>query len=105
MTTAVSARMRTPPLTEVLDDDPRRLAPIDLPRLEEIQLRRARLTSTEDHVFRMVAEGHSLKAIARLLGRSRKTIDSHMVALHKKLEAHDRVILTRMAYRLGLLEV
>ena len=88
-----------------LADRARTIPPVRLPSLAELQLRRGGLTPAQDVVFRLVSDGHSAKQIAALLGRSIKTVDAHMVAVHRVMGAGDRVTLARYAIRLGLVEV
>jgi len=45
----------------------------------------ARLTPCEQQVLELIAEGHPNKAIARLIGRSIKTVEKHRSGLMKKL--------------------
>ena len=54
--------------------------------------------------LKLVAEGHSSKAIAELLFISIKTVHRHRANLLQKLGLHDRLELTRYAIRSGLIE-
>jgi DNA-binding NarL/FixJ family response regulator len=63
------------------------------------------LSPRERHVLQLVAEGHSTKQIAALLGVSAKTIESHRTRIMQKLEIHDTVRLVHYAIRSGLLHV
>lgn len=62
------------------------------------------LTARELEVLRYLAQGHSKKKIAELLGRSLKTVEGHVQNLMSKLDIHDRVELARYAIREGLIQ-
>ena len=64
----------------------------------------AMLTDREREVLKLVAEGHSSKEIAPMLGVSLKTIDSHRSNLMDKLDIHKVSGLVRYAIRMGLVE-
>ncbi len=64
----------------------------------------AMLTDREREVLELVAEGHSSKEIAPMLGVSLKTIDSHRSNLMDKLDIHKVSGLVRYAIRMGLVE-
>ncbi|NQV25354.1 MAG: response regulator transcription factor [Rhodopirellula sp.] len=53
-------------------------------------------------ILRHLARGESVKEIARVLGRSEKSIDSHKYRIMHRLGIHDRVELCRYAIREGL---
>jgi DNA-binding NarL/FixJ family response regulator len=61
-----------------------------------------RLTSRQVQVLRLVAEGHRTREIAKQLGLSVKTVESHRGELMKRLKMHDVVSLVRYAMRVGL---
>lgn len=63
------------------------------------------LTPREREVFTLIAEGDSLAEIAQKLSRSLKTIESHRLAIGKKLGASNRVELTHIAIAEGLVQV
>ena len=63
------------------------------------------LTPREREILTMIAEGDSLAEIAQKLSRSLKTIESHRLALGKKLDASNRVELTHIAIAQGLIKV
>lgn len=63
------------------------------------------LTPREREVLTLIAEGRSLSEIARRLYRSLKTIESHRLALGRKLGASNRVELAHIAIRAGLVSV
>ena len=51
----------------------------------------------------MVGEGKSTKDVAKLLGISTKTAESHRARLMQKLDIHETASLVRYAIRRGLL--
>jgi DNA-binding NarL/FixJ family response regulator len=61
-----------------------------------------RLTPRQREVLQLVAEGHSSKAIAKLLRLSVKTVELHRSQLMNALDIHDVAGLTRFAIRTGL---
>ena len=63
------------------------------------------LTGREREVTQLIAEGHSTKEIASLLGVSAKTIDKHRTRLMEKLRVHDAVAVTRYAILSGLVSL
>jgi two-component system response regulator NreC len=62
------------------------------------------LTPRERQVLQMVGEGNSTKDVARILGISTKTAESHRARLMRKLDIHETASLVRYAIRQGLLE-
>jgi two-component system response regulator NreC len=62
------------------------------------------LTPRERQVLQMVGEGKSTKDVARLLGISAKTAESHRARLMRKLDIHETASLVRYAIRRGLVE-
>lgn len=64
----------------------------------------ADLTRRQLQILRPLAEGKSVKETARLLHLSPKSIDSHKYRIMNRLQVHDRVQLTRLAIREGLIE-
>lgn len=63
------------------------------------------LTPRERQVLQLVAEGHSTKKAAKLLGISLKTTESHRYRMMRKLKIHDVVGLVRHAVQLGLVRI
>ena len=63
------------------------------------------LTPREREVAQLIAEGHSTKEIASLLGVSVKTIDKHRSRMMEKLNVHDAVAVTRYAITAGLVSL
>jgi len=62
------------------------------------------LTARERQVLQMVGEGKSTKDVARLLGISTKTAESHRARLMRKLDIHETAGLVRYAIRRGLIQ-
>ena len=62
------------------------------------------LTARERQVLQMVGEGKSTKDVARLLGISTKTAESHRARLMRKLDIHETATLVRYAIRRGLVQ-
>ena len=60
------------------------------------------LTARELQVVALVAEGHSTKKIATMLGISYKTADSHRSRIMEKLGVHETASLVRYAIRQGI---
>ena len=60
------------------------------------------LTARELQVVALVAEGHSTKKIATILGISYKTADSHRSRIMEKLGVHETASLVRYAIRQGI---
>lgn len=67
-------------------------------------LPRTVLTSREDEIVKLIAEGHSSKEIAQRLTISIKTVERHRSNILEKLGMRDRTELTRYAIRVGLVE-
>jgi DNA-binding NarL/FixJ family response regulator len=63
------------------------------------------LTDREKQVLRLVAEGHSNKEIAEVLGISVKTAMSHREHVMEKLDLHSRTDLIKFAIRRGVITV
>jgi DNA-binding NarL/FixJ family response regulator len=61
-----------------------------------------KLTDRQVQVLRLVAEGHRTREIARQLGLSVKTVESHRGEIMKRMKMHDVVSLVRYAMRVGL---
>jgi DNA-binding NarL/FixJ family response regulator len=60
------------------------------------------LTDREKQVLKLVAEGHSNKEVATLLGISVKTAMSHRERAMEKLDLHNRTDLVRFAVKRGI---
>jgi DNA-binding NarL/FixJ family response regulator len=63
------------------------------------------LTDREKQVLKLVAEGHSNKEVAELLGISVKTAMSHREHLMEKLDLHSRTELIKFALREGVIKI
>jgi DNA-binding NarL/FixJ family response regulator len=61
------------------------------------------LSPRETSVVQLIAEGHSNKHIARLLGVGLKTIETHRRNAHQKLDLKSTALLVRYAIRNGLI--
>ena len=66
---------------------------------------RRSLTSREEQVVKLAAEGHSSKDIARVLRLSVKTTETHRAAAMRKTGTNSLAALTFYAARNGLVEV
>ena len=63
------------------------------------------LTSREQQVMRLIAEGLTIKKIAEKLLISPKTVENHRTNIMNKLDLHSAMELVRYAARLGLIDV
>lgn len=72
---------------------------------EALDVRRPlhKLTERQIQVLRLVAEGHRTRDIAKTLGLSAKTVESHRGEIMKRLRVHDVVSLVRYALHVGLI--
>jgi len=61
------------------------------------QARSSTLTPREREVLKMIAEGNPVKEVARLLGRSVKTVEVHKFNLMRKLKIHNKAQLVTYA--------
>ncbi len=64
-----------------------------------------KLTSREQEIMRMLAEGASKSMIAERLCISIKTVENHRANIMRKLDIHSAMELVRYAARLGLIDV
>ncbi len=62
------------------------------------------LSTREFQVFRMLAEGASVKNIADTLSLSPKTVSNHRSNIMEKLQIHSAVEMTRLAVREGIID-
>jgi DNA-binding NarL/FixJ family response regulator len=62
------------------------------------------LTSREREIFDLTVRGLSNEAIARQLGISRRTVETHRSRILRKVHAHNAMDLVRLAAQLGILE-
>jgi DNA-binding NarL/FixJ family response regulator len=65
----------------------------------------ASLTSREQEILRLLAEGQAVKKIAHRLCISTKTVENHRTNIMTKLGLHSTLELVRYAARLGLIDV
>lgn len=63
------------------------------------------LTSREQQVMRLIAEGLAIKKIAEKLFISPKTVENHRTNIMNKLDLHSTMELVRYAAKLGLIDV
>jgi DNA-binding NarL/FixJ family response regulator len=61
------------------------------------------LTDRQIEVLKLVTEGHRSREVAKRLGLSIKTVESHRSEIMKRLRIHDVVSLVRYAIRVGLI--
>lgn len=61
------------------------------------------LTSRQNQVLRLIAEGHSTKEISHMLNLSSKTIDTYRAQIMDKLDIHSIPCLVRYAIRQGII--
>ena len=64
-----------------------------------------RLTAKEKDILRLLAEGHTSREIADLLGVSPKTVNGHRMEIRKKLDLSSRADLVKYAIRHGLVSM
>ena len=62
----------------------------------------AQLSNRQLQVLQLLANGESVKEVARAMHLSQKSVDSHKYRIMHKLGIHDRVMLARFAIREGL---
>ncbi len=60
------------------------------------------LTPRQREILQLIAEGRSNKEIARIIGISVKTVDTHRTQLMDRLNIHDVAGLVRYAIKMGL---
>ena len=63
------------------------------------------LTVRQIEVLKLVTGGHRTREVARRLGLSVKTVESHRGEIMKRLQIHDVASLVRYAIRVGLIPV
>jgi len=63
------------------------------------------LTHREREVLKLLAEGHTVRAVAEVLHLSQKTVDTHKTNLMRKLGLHNRVELVKYAIQNKLIRV
>jgi two-component system, NarL family, response regulator NreC len=68
-----------------------------------VPLRRSTLTLREREVMKLLAEGHTVKQAAAVLGVSVKTVDAHKFNLMRKLDIHNKAQLVTVAIQKKIL--
>ncbi len=71
------------------------LAPVLFSALRGVADRRSTLTVAEEDAVRLLADGLSYDSIARVLGKSPRTIDNQLRSARRKARAHNAVELVR----------
>ena len=72
--------------------------------LQKVKLPADPLTRREREVLQLVAEGKTTKQVAKVLGVSAKTAESHRTRIMAKLKIHETAGLVRYAIRRGLIQ-
>ncbi len=88
----------SPSIARLLLEDYRQLANVGRKQNSSKQL-----TDREREILKLLAEGHSTKEIARMLGISPKTVERHETNLRAKLDIHSRLELFKYALRKGII--
>ncbi len=70
-----------------------------------IPLRRSDLTLREREVMKLLAEGHTVREAATVLGVSVKTVEAHKFNLMRKLDIHNKAQLVTVAIQKRILPV
>ena len=68
-----------------------------------VPLRRSALTLREREVMKLLAEGHTVKKTAAVLGISVKTVEAHKFNLMRKLDIHNKAQLVTVAIQKKIL--
>jgi len=63
------------------------------------------LTPRQREILQLIAEGHTTKAIARILKISTKTAEAHRTQLMDRLDLHDLASVVRYAIQVGLVNL
>jgi two-component system response regulator NreC len=77
----------------------------DSGQAEQIDSNKPTLTPRETEVMKLLAEGHTVRKIAAMLGVSMKTVDAHKFNLMRKLDIHNKAELVHCAIRNKLVKV
>jgi two-component system, NarL family, response regulator NreC len=83
----------------------RYVSPLLASKLDGAKVATDRLTPREREVLRLIALGHTSVEIARNLGLSPRTIETHRARIHRKLGLDTRAELVRYALRHELLQL
>jgi DNA-binding NarL/FixJ family response regulator len=70
-----------------------------------VPLRRSTLTVREREVMKLLAEGHTVKKTAAVLGLSVKTVEAHKFNLMRKLDIHNKAQLVTVAIQKKILSL
>jgi DNA-binding CsgD family transcriptional regulator len=62
------------------------------------------LTARERDILASIADGHTVRQTARVLGIAAKTVENTQARLFRKLDARNRAEALTVAYRLGLID-
>jgi two-component system, NarL family, response regulator NreC len=73
--------------------------------LTRVPLRRTTLTLREREVMKLLAEGHTVKKAAAVLGLSTKTVEAHKFNLMRKLDIHNKAQLVTVAIQKKILSL
>ena len=71
----------------------------------QVPLRRSTLTLREREVMKLLAEGHTVKKTAAVLGLSVKTVEAHKFNLMRKLDIHNKAQLVTVAIQKKILSL
>jgi two-component system, NarL family, response regulator NreC len=72
---------------------------------EHLESNKPTLTPRETEVMKLLAEGHTVRKVAAMLGVSMKTVDAHKFNLMRKLDIHNKAELVHCAIRNKLVKV
>ena len=81
------------------------LAQVSDGKPERLGARKTSLTPREREVMKLLAEGHTVRKIADILGVSMKTVDAHKFNLMRKLGLHNKAELVHYAIRKKIVTV
>jgi two-component system response regulator NreC len=77
----------------------------EAPRPTQVPLRRSNLTLREREVMKLLAEGHTVRKVASVLGISIKTAEAHKFNLMRKLDIHNKAQLVTVAIQKRILSM
>jgi two-component system, NarL family, response regulator NreC len=72
---------------------------------EKLGSRKTNLTPREREVMKLLAEGHTVRKIAKMLSVSMKTVEAHKFNLMRKLDIHNKAELVHLAIRKKILKI
>lgn len=75
-----------------------------IPRAWAIDERTRELTNRNKQVLQLIADGHSNKGIAVVLGLRMQTIKNHVTTIMRRLDASSRAHAVAIAFRKGLVK-